>query len=36
MRWLVYPFGTHHRPAQDWLGHKVVGSCWHRVIFATA
>lgn len=24
MRWLVYPFGTHHRPAQDWLGHKVV------------
>lgn len=25
MRWLVYPFGTHHRPAADWLGHKVVG-----------
>ncbi|MGI9477543.1 MAG: acyl-CoA dehydrogenase domain-containing protein, partial [Hyphomicrobiaceae bacterium] len=25
MRWLVYPFGTHHRPAPDWLGHKVVG-----------
>lgn len=24
MRWLVYPYGTHHRPAQDWLGHKVV------------
>lgn len=24
MRWLVYPFGTHHRPAHDWLGHKVV------------
>jgi acyl-CoA dehydrogenase len=24
MRWLVYPFGTHHRPAADRLGHKVV------------
>jgi len=25
MRWLVFPFGTHHRPAPDWRGHKVVG-----------
>ncbi len=24
MRWLVYPFGAHHRPAADHLGHKVV------------
>lgn len=24
MRWLVYPYGSHHQPAQDWLGHKVV------------
>lgn len=23
MRWLVYPYGWHHQPAQDWLGHKV-------------
>ncbi|MBU2533577.1 MAG: acyl-CoA dehydrogenase, partial [Alphaproteobacteria bacterium] len=25
LRWLVFPFGHHHRPAPDWRGHKVVG-----------
>jgi len=24
LRWLVYPFGTHHRGAPDWLGRNVV------------
>jgi acyl-CoA dehydrogenase len=24
MSWVVFPFGARHRPAPDWLGHKIV------------